>query len=315
MVAYLLRRVVQAIIVVFAVSIIVFILLHLLPGGPARAILGPRAIKPRILAFDREYGLLKPLPVQYLIWVTQLLHGNLGFSYKQDQSVASLLEQSAPRTIALAGTATFLALLIAVPLGLYEAVRRNHVDDYVLTGLSFLFYAMPAFFLGMVLIILFSISLPWLPSLGPNPAVPLWTQLPNMVLPIATLCLVTIALFSRYMRSATMDVIVQDYVRTARAKGVSNPQVLIRHVLGNALIPIITLVGMSLPWILSGALVVEALFNYPGMGYLFWQALATDDFPVTLGIVLVVGVMVVLGSLLADILYAVLDPRVRYTSR
>ena len=270
---------------------------------------------PKILAFDREYGLLKPLPVQYLVWATKLLHGNFGFSYRMDDSVSFLIAQSVPRTIALAGTATFLAFLIAVPLGLWEAVRRNHVDDYILTGASFLFYAMPTFFLGMILIILFSIMLPWLPSLGPDPALPLWTQIPNLVLPVATLCLVTIALFSRYMRSATMDVLIQDYVRTARAKGVPSAQVLIRHVLRNALIPIVTLLGLSLPWILSGALIVEALFNYPGMGYLFWQALETDDFPVTLGIVLIVGVMVVLGSLIADILYAVLDPRVRYTSR
>ena len=308
MTAYLIRRVGQAIIVVFGVSLLVFVLLHLLPGGPARAVIGPRATKPQILAFDREYGLLKPLPVQYIAWVVQVLHGNLGFSYKQNQTVTSLLEQNVPRTMALAGTATVLALVVAVPLGVYEAVRRNHVDDYVLTGVSFLFYSMPTFFLGMILIIVFSITLPLFPPTGPNPALPLWGQVSNMVLPVATLCLVTIALFSRYMRSAVMDTIIQDYVRTAHAKGVPNLQVLVKHVVRNALVPIATLVGLSLPWI-----IVEALFNYPGMGYLFWQAMEVEDFPVMLGTVLIVGVMVVLGSLLADILYAVLDPRVRYS--
>jgi peptide/nickel transport system permease protein len=289
MTAYLIRRVGQAIIVVFGVSLLVFVLLHLLPGGPARAVIGPRATKPQILAFDREYGLLKPLPVQYIAWVVQVLHGNLGFSYKQNQTVTSLLEQNVPRTMALAGTATVLALVVAVPLGVYEAVRRNHVDDYVLTGVSFLFYSMPTFFLGMILIIVFSITLPLFPPTGPNPALPLWGQVSNM------------------------DTIIQDYVRTAHAKGVPNLQVLVKHVVRNALVPIATLVGLSLPWILSGALIVEALFNYPGMGYLFWQAMEVEDFPVMLGTVLIVGVMVVLGLLMADILYAVLDPRVRYS--
>ncbi len=312
MTAYLIRRLIQAVVVLFGVSIIVFILLHLLPGGPARAVLGPRANKVQILAFEREYGLLKPLPVQYLVWVNQLLHGNLGFSYKQNQTVDALLGENIPRTAVLVGVATLLALALAVPLGIYQAVRRNRPDDYVLTGASFLFYSMPTFFLGIILIIVFSDLLPILPSNGPQSTQSLWLQLPNLVLPIATLCLVTLALFSRYMRSSMLENMVQDYVRTARAKGVSSRGVLFRHVLRNALIPIVTLIGLSLPGILSGALVTESLFNYPGMGLLFWTAAQNQDYPVLLGTTMVVGVAVVVGSLLADILYAVVDPRVRY---
>lgn len=313
MTRYIIGRVAQALLVLFGVSIVVFSLLHVLPGGPARAVLGPRATFVQIRAFEHQYGLLSPLPVQYWDWLIQVLRGNLGYSYKVNQSVASLLGESIPRTLALVGTASLLAVMIAVPLGAYQAVRRNKVDDYALTGASFLFYSMPTFFLGLILIILFSVLLPWLPPVGPNGSAPLWNQLSNMVLPVATLCLVTIALFSRYMRSAMLENLVQDYVRTAYAKGLSRRRVLLQHALRNALLPIVTLIGLSLPGILSGALITESLFNYPGMGYLFWQAAQTDDFPVELGVTIVVGAAVVLGSLVADLLYAVLDPRVRYS--
>jgi peptide/nickel transport system permease protein len=311
--AFLIRRVLQAIVVLFGVSIVVFILLHLLPGGPARAVLGIRANKVQIHAFDLRYGLLNPVPVQYVDWVNQLLHGNLGFSYKQNQTVDSLLGENIPRTLVLVGVATLLALIVAIPLGVYQAVRRNKPEDYVLTGMSFLFYSMPSFFLGIILIILLSDTLPWLPSTGPTAISPLWDQIPNLVLPVLTLTLVTVALFSRYMRSSVLENLVQDYVRTATSKGVAPRTILFRHVLRNALLPIVTLIGLSLPGILSGALIVESLFNYPGMGLLFWNAAVTDDFPTMLGTTMVVGVAVVVGSLLADVLYAALDPRVRIT--
>jgi peptide/nickel transport system permease protein len=212
----------------------------------------------------------------------------------------------------LTGSATVIAIGIAVPVGLLQAVRRNKAADYVLTGFAFIFYSMPSFFLGLVLIIVFSDVLPIFPSTGPTATASLASQIPNLVLPVATLTLVTVALFSRYMRSASLDNLAEDYVRTAKAKGAPILRVLFRHVLPNSLLPVITLVGLSLPGILSGALIVESLFNYPGMGLLFWNAAQTEDFPVMLGTTLVVGLGVVLGSLLADILYGVADPRVRY---
>ncbi len=313
MARFLIRRTAQAAIVLFGVSLVVFGLLHALPGGPARAVLGPRANPVTIRAFDRQYGLLQPLPVQYLAWMGHLLTGNLGFSYKLNQSVDSLLAENIPRTLLLVGTATILALIIGVPVGLWQAVKRNHVEDYVLTGAAFIFYSMPSFFLGMILIVVFAIAVPLFPSTGPTASTSLLLQVPNLVLPVTTLTLITLALFSRYVRSSVVENLVQDYVRTAASKGLSTRRILAVHVLRNALLPVITLVGLSLPGILSGALVTESLFNYPGMGLLFWNAAQTDDFPVMLGTVIVVAVAVVLGSLLADLLYAMADPRIRYT--
>jgi peptide/nickel transport system permease protein len=312
MTAYLIRRTFHALIVLFGVSLIVFVLLHLLPGGPARATLGVRANPVSIKAFNHEYGFDKPLPIQYLVWIGQVLRGNLGFSFKLNQSVDSLLVENIPRTLVLTGSATLIALGIALPLGVLQAVRRNSAADYAVTGFALVFYSMPSFFLGLVLIIVFSDVLPIFPATGPVATAPLLTQLPNLVLPVATLTLITVALFSRYMRSSALENLAEDYVRTAKAKGASVFRILFRHVLPNALLPVITLVGLSVPGILGGALIVESLFNYPGMGLLFWNSAQTEDFPVMLGTSLVVGLGVVLGSLLADILYGVADPRVRY---
>jgi peptide/nickel transport system permease protein len=312
MTAYLIRRTLHAVIVLFGVTLIVFLLLHLLPGGPARATLGVRANPSSIKAFNAQYGFNQPLPIQYVVWISQVLRGNLGFSFKLNQSVDSLLLENIPRTLVLTGSATLIALGIAIPLGVLQAVRRNSAADYVVTGFALIFYSMPSFFLGLVLIIVFSDVLPIFPATGPTATAPLLTQLPNLVLPVATLTLITVALFSRYMRSSALENLAEDYVRTAKAKGASILRVLFRHVLPNALLPVITLVGLSVPGILGGALIVESLFNYPGMGLLFWNSAQTEDFPVMLGTTLVVGLGVVLGSLLADILYGVADPRVRY---
>jgi len=309
---YLVRRCALSVLVILGVTVVVFILVHLLPGGPARAILGERASKQALEDFDRAYGLTKPLPAQYVIWLSHLIHGNLGYSYKLSQSVDALLLENLPRTAVLVGTSTLLAVILGVGLGVWQAVRRSHLDDYILTGWSFIFYAMPNFFLGLILIIIFSVALQWLPPLGPNGTAPLFDQLRNLVLPIATLTLPYLAFFSRYARSSVLENLVQDYVRTAKSKGVGGPRTVLRHVLPNALIPIITLVGLSLPWIISGALVTEALFNYPGMGLLFWNATQNQDYPVMVGVTLVAGTVTALGSLAADIIYAVVDPRIRY---
>lgn len=312
MTGYLVRRCALSVLVILGVTVVVFILVHLLPGGPARAILGERASKQALEDFDRAYGLTKPLPAQYVIWLSHLIHGNLGYSYKLSQSVDALLVENLPRTAVLVGTSTLLAVILGVGLGVWQAVRRSHLDDYILTGWSFIFYAMPNFFLGLILIIIFSVALQWLPPLGPNGTAPLFDQLRNLVLPIATLTLPYLAFFSRYARSSVLENLVQDYVRTAKSKGVGGPRTVLRHVLPNALIPIITLVGLSLPWIISGALVTEALFNYPGMGLLFWNATQNQDYPVMVGVTLVAGTVTALGSLAADIIYAVVDPRIRY---
>ncbi len=315
LIGFLVRRILQAAIVVLLVTMITFILLRLIPGNVAVAILGPAAYRnPAALAqFNAQYGFDKPWFSQYLLWLGHLLQGNLGFSWTLDQSVSSLLAERLPKTIILVGSSTIIALLIAVPVGLWQAVRRNREVDYLFTSVSFLFYAAPTFFVGTVFILVFSVKLGWFGPEAPqgNLANDI-TDWRDMVLPVATLALVSIALFSRYMRSSVLDNITEDYVRTARAKGASGKRVLWRHVMRNSLIPIATLLGLSIPGIMSGALITESVFNYPGMGYLFYQSAQKQDYPVMLGFIIVVAIATVVGSLLADIGYAVLDPRVRY---
>ena len=231
--------------------------------------------------------------------------------------MASLLGGHLPKTIFLVGISTILALVLAIPIGVIQAVRRNRFVDHFFNGFSTVFYAMPAFLLGILLILVFAIKIPIFPPEGPQ-GEGLGSVITNfnaLVLPIISLTLITLALFSRYMRSSVLDNLTEDYVRTAKAKGASERRVLIRHVLRNSLIPIATLLGLSLPGIIAGALITESVFNYPGMGYLFYQAALNSDYPILLGITIVVAVATVVGSLLADIAYAVLDPRVRYVSQ
>jgi len=300
--------------VVFGVTIITFVMTRLLPGGVARAILGPRASPIEIAQFNHDNGLDLPGYQQYFYYLGELAHGNLGFSYRLNESVTGLLSDHLPKTIILLGISTLIALAIAVPLGMMQAVRRNKLEDYFFTSLSFALYSMPPFWLALILIIVFAVNLNLLPPEGPQGAISTYldpAQVAALVLPVMALALVTIALFSRYMRSSMLDNLVQDYVRTARAKGVSTAGVLYKHVLRNALIPIVTLLGLSLPGIFSGALITEAIFNYPGMGLLFWDSAQTRDYPVLLGVTVVVAVATVIGNLLADVFYAVVDPRVR----
>ena len=319
MTIFLLRRVFQSIIVILIVTVITFALLRAIPGNPAIAILGPNSFRNpgAIRQFDRQYGFDLPWYSQYWLWLRHLLAGNLGFSWKLNQSVASLLATHLPKTIFLVGISTILALLLAVPVGVIQAVRRNKFVDHFFNGFSTVFYAMPAFLLGILLILAFAIKIPIFPPEGPQGEGlgVVFTNFNALVLPIISLTLITLALFSRYMRSSVLDNLTEDYVRTAKAKGASERRVLIRHVLRNSLIPIATLLGLSLPGIIAGALITESVFNYPGMGYLFYQAALNSDYPILLGITIVVAVATVVGSLLADIAYAVLDPRVRYVSQ
>jgi peptide/nickel transport system permease protein len=313
--SYLVRRVAQAVIVLFLVTIIVFGMVHLLPGGPARAILGTMATPTTIKTFNQANGLNHPIPEQYWIWLTHALRGNLGYSFQLNQSVASLLSQRVPKTAFLAGISVLLAVLIAVPAGLYQAVRRSKLDDYVLTVANFGLYSTPAFWLAIVLVDIFAVRLHVVPAEAPQGNFSAIFSDPSaMVLPVATITLVSIAAFSRYVRSSVLDELSQDYIRMARSKGASQRYILTTHVLRNALSPVVTLLGLSLPFILSGTLITEQVFNYPGVGLMFFTACTEQDYPVLLGVILVVGVATVAGSMLADIGYAVLDPRVRYVS-
>ncbi|MFI0150277.1 ABC transporter permease [Streptomyces lydicus] len=313
MIRFLAKRLTQALVVLLLVSVLVFVLLHLLPGGPARAILGVQATPDAVAHFNHQQGYDRSLPEQYVSYLGRLLTGDLGESYKLNQTVASLLAERLPKTALLAGLALALAAVVAVPLGVLQAVRRGRAADYLLTGVAFLAYATPVFFLGLVLILVFGQQLQLLPAEAPQADTVggILAQAPALVLPVVTAALGIVAAFSRYLRSAVLDNLAEDYVRTARAKGQSNARIMARHVLRNALIPLATLLGLYLPTLFSGTLVVESMFNYPGMGLLFWNAAQSSDFPVLLGVTLVVGVATVLGSLLADLAYALLDPRIR----
>ena len=314
MTGYIIRRIGQAVIVLLGVTLLVFILQHLLPGSIARAIIGPRASRSQIAAFDHEYGLDRPLPVQYLSFLNQMIHGNLGYSFKQNMSVDSIVLHDLPNDILLVGTSLVLALLIAIPLGIAQAVRRNKLTDYTATGVSFVLYSMPAYLLGLLLISVFAVNLRLLPAEAPQASTitGVLSDPAGLILPIATLTLVTCALFSRYMRSSAIENLAQDYIRTARAKGLGQMAILSRHLLRNSLIPVVTLVGLSLPSILTFGLIVEELFNFPGVGLAYFNAAVNGDYPVVFGVTVLVALATVLGNLFADVAYAVLDPRVRY---
>ena len=315
MTGFLIRRVLQALLVIFLVTVFTLALVHLFPGGPIRSLLGPRATPEQVAHYNQLYGFDQPFYVQYVKWLGQLVHGNLGFSAKLNQSVTSLLAQDLPKTLILVSLGTVVSLLFGIPLGLYQAVKRYTVGDYVLTGVSFLGYATPTFFVGLLLIEWFAIDIHLFPPFAPQgtTVAEILSQPRALVLPVAAYSFVLYALWSRYMRSSVMDNLVQDYVRTARAKGASERRVLWGHVFRNSLISIVTLLGLSLPTLVAGAIFIEVVFNYPGMGLAFYNAALNVDYQVLLGFTLVATLATVVGNILADVGYAVLDPRVRYS--
>lgn len=315
MTGFLIRRILQALLVIFLVTVFTLFLVHLFPGGPIRSLLGPRATPQQVAHYNQLYGFDQPFYVQYIKWLGQLVHGNLGFSTKLNQSVTSLLAQDLPKTIILVSLGLVVSLLFGIPLGLYQAVKRYTVGDYVLTGVSFLGYATPTFFVGLLLIEWFAIDTHLFPPFAPQgtTVAEILSQPRALVLPVAAYSFVLYALWSRYMRSSVMDNLVQDYVRTARAKGASERRVLWGHIFRNSLISIVTLLGLSLPTLVAGAIFIEVVFNYPGMGLAFYNAALNVDYQVLLGFTLVATLATVVGNILADVGYAVLDPRVRYS--
>jgi peptide/nickel transport system permease protein len=315
MIGFLIRRIGQAVLVTFFVSVIVLALIHLFPGGPIRGLLGPRATAQQIAYYNRLYGFDQPFYLQYVKWVGQLLHGNLGYSTKLNEPVASELAQWLPKTAVLVALGTIVSLIFGIPLGVYQAVKRYTIGDYALTGLSFLGYATPTFFFGLLLVEWFSIDVHLFPAFAPQASTVLGvlSQPRALVLPVVAYAFLLYALWSRYMRSSVMDNLVQDYVRTARAKGASERRVLWGHVFRNSLITIVTLLGLSIPTLVAGAIFIEVVFNYPGMGLGFYNAALNNDYQTMLGFTLVATVATIAGNLLADIGYALLDPRVRYS--
>jgi peptide/nickel transport system permease protein len=314
-IGFLIRRILQALVVLFIVTVITLYMVHLFPGGPIRAMLGPRATPEQVAYFNHEYGWDQPFYVQYVKWVDQIVHGNFGFSLKLNISVAALIAQDLPKTVVLVTLGTIVSLAFGIPLGIYQAVKRYTVGDYSLTGISFLGYATPTFLVGLLLVEWFSVDIHLFPPFAPQGTSigSILSQPRALVLPVVAYGFVLYALWSRYMRSSVMDNLVQDYVRTARAKGASERRVLWGHVFRNSLMSIVTLLGLSLPNMIGGAILIEVVFNYPGMGLAFYNAALNVDYQVLLGFTVLATLATILGNVLADVSYAVLDPRVRYS--
>jgi peptide/nickel transport system permease protein len=313
--SYLIRRVLQAVAVTILVTIFTLWLTHLLPGGPIKGMLGPKATEAQVAYYTKLYGFDQPIYIQYFKWVWQLLHGNLGYSPTLNLNVSAEITQYFPKTLVLVLLGTGISLVIGLPLGLYQAVKRYTLGDYVLTGVSFLGYATPTFFFGILLVEWFAIDTHLFPPFAPQATTVtgVLSQPRALVLPVATYAFLGYALWSRYMRSSVMDNLVQDYVRTARAKGASERRVLWGHVFRNSLISIVTMLGLTVPDVVGGAILIEVVFNYPGMGLAFYRAAMNFDFATMLGFTLLVTAATIVGNLLADIGYAMLDPRVRYS--
>jgi peptide/nickel transport system permease protein len=311
--AYLLRRLGTSIIVLIGISIFIFLLLHAIFPSPARVVLGLRASGAAVAAWNKQNGFDDPVIVQYLRYMNHLLHGNFGYSYAENQTVAALFTERLARSIYLSGISLLIAILIALPLGIFQAVKRNTLGDNIATSLAFILYSMPVFFLGLILIQVFALSFPifnFEASQSTNVFVVMgdWH---SMFLPVLTLVLLTVANFSRYMRSSSIDVLAQDYIKVARAKGLPERLVLMRHMVRNASLPMITLIGLFLPALLAGNLIVETLFNYQGLGLLFYNSLSKEDYPVMLAYTLLGAIFVLLGNLVADIALTMADPRIR----
>ncbi len=314
MAGYLVRRSIQAVVVVLGVTAVTFLLEQLIPGSLARAILGPRASAAEIALFDRVNGLDRPLIEQYLTFLGHLARGDLGYSYRLNQSVDALVLHQLPDDLVLVGTSLVLALAIAVPLGIAQAVQRGRMIDHAVTSTLVTLYSMPAYWLALLLVAWLSIAVHAFPPQAPQAASigGLLADPRALVLPVLTLTLVNLALFSRYVRASAISTLAQDYVRVARAKGLPARLVLSRHLLRNSLGPVATLLGLSLPAVLTSGVIVEYSFNLPGVGLTYYTAAVNADYPVELGITVIVGIATALGSLVADVMYAVLDPRVRY---
>lgn len=317
---YILRRLLQAIPLLFLLSIFMFLLIHALPGGPDEVLITPGLDAAGRAALKAHYGLDQPLPVQYLRWLGNVLLGDFGTSFSTNQPVTQILMQRFPATLELFLSALVVALFFAILLGVISAVKQNSVTDYLLTSLSYFGLAMPAFLLGLFAQDIFGVKLHWLPTSGTATLGitydwfnGLWDHLLHLLLPMIVLATLFVAGWSRYMRSSMIEVIKQDYMRTARAKGVSPQAIFIRHALRNAIIPLITVVAIDFGAIAGGAVITEGIFAWPGMGQLFIDSLDKRDFPVLLAMLVLSGVFVILFNLIADILYAVMDPRIRYS--
>lgn len=325
MTAYIVRRLLWMIPLLVGVSVITFAMLKRIPGDPVTVMLLESRSSGRVITeSDRErlrkqYGLDKPVYLQYFDWLGEVLRGNLGTSIRMKQPVTAVIKQRLPNTMKLAGVSLVFTLAIALPLGILSAVRQYSWLDYLLTAFNFVGISIPQFWLALMLLYLFAVKIQLLPVRGmssPYVEPGFWNHfvdtVTHYILPVASVTLASLAGYMRYQRAAMLEVIRQDYIRTARAKGLPEHVVILKHAWRNALIPIVTLLGYVLVILVEGSIVVEAIFSWPGMGLLAVDSLQQRDYPVVMAIVMLSAVLIMIGTLLSDILYAIVDPRVRY---
>jgi len=313
---FVLRRLLQALPLLIAISAVSFAILKLTPGGPLAAYEGnPLFTDEDRKRLEHAFGIDQPVPLQYLSWLGQFVRGDWGYSFASHQPVLALVAERLPNTIYLMGTVFVTVLLLAIPIGVFAAVKQYSWFDHVVTGTTFAFLSTPTFWLGLLLIIAFGLQLRLFPLGGidtPGQPFNLFDRLRHLVLPVATIALVQLGSHVRYLRASMLETINQDYMRTARSKGLGERAVVLRHALKNAAIPLVTVVALDVPELFAGALVTEQIFGWPGMGRLFWDAATRFDYPVLMGILTVSSALIVLANLFADVVYGYLDPRIRF---
>jgi peptide/nickel transport system permease protein len=316
---YIFRRILNAIPILFGITLLTFFIMQLAPGSPLQTMIDPRISTEEIARAEENLGLDKPIVIQYFSWLWQLLNGNLGYTVRTGQSVSEMILKRLPATLYLTLTAFFLSFVVGVPLGVYSATRKYTLGDYSLTVFAFVGISIPSFFFGLGLVFIFSLRLGILPTggmitIGANLTgwAGLVDSLRHLILPAIVLALPNLATVMRFTRSSMIDVLHNDYIRTARAKGVREKAVRYKHALRNAMIPVVTVFGLSVPFLFGGAYITERIFNWPGMGSMGIQAIYSREYPILMGLNLFTSTLVLLGNLLADILYAAVDPRIRY---
>ena len=302
---YMIKRLLALIPVLIGVSILVFLLMHITPGDPAILMLGERAPEEQLENLRESMGLNEPLPIQYINWIGRVLRGDMGRSLRSRRQVTREIWQRLPNTLSLGFAAAFLAIVVGIPIGVISAVRPNSWMDNIFTGITFAAVGMPVFWTGIMLILIFSVYLRWLPSSG------LQWDIRNFILPTIALASVTTATITRITRSSMLDVLKEDYVRTARSKGISERMVVYKHALRNALIPVVTIMGLQFGRLLAGAVLTETVFAWPGMGRLIVDSIRTNDFPLVQGSILVFALSYALANTFVDFTYAYLDPRLQ----
>ncbi|TAH75021.1 MAG: ABC transporter permease [Anaerolineaceae bacterium] len=314
MLKYIIKRILIAVPVLIGITILDYAIMSL-AGSPLEMMLGPKTTEAALEAKAIQLGLDKPFYVQYFVWIRNVLQGNLGYSIKSYQPVSQIISSHLGPTLLLMGTSMFVGLAVAIPIGIYSAIHRYTKRDYALVTVSFFGTSIPSFFLSLIFIYLFTVKLGWLPSSGIRTVGGdggLIDLIRHMIMPVLVLAISIAGSNTRYVRSAVLEILQKDYVRTAKSKGIGRFLTINKHALRNALIPIVTVIGMQIPYLFGGAVIVEQIYSWPGLGLITMNAIMSRDYPVIMGVALLTAVVVLMANLITDIIYALVDPTIQY---